>query len=280
MFEGRSLPAVGRVVALGRPRVDFRRPETVRDALKEVRPAIVWNAVADTAVDEIEMRESEARQVNAEAPGVLAAEVRRLGAMLVHFSTDYVFDGRKEGAYVETDAPNPLNAYGRTKLAGEIAVRQAGGSHRILRTSRVYGPRGHNFLRRMLELGHAKKKIRVVNDQISVPTWSRTLAEASTVIATRLLDPRDSWADWTGTYHLAARGATSWYGFARAIRDSVVRCGGTWQPAIVPISTRDYPTLARRPAKLCARQHASRAQLWAEPAPVGYGRHPGRQGDP
>jgi dTDP-4-dehydrorhamnose reductase len=238
---------VGHVVALGRPEVDFLRPQTVRDAVKQVRPTVIWNAVADTAVDDVEAREAEARQVNAETPGILAEEAQRLGVMLVHFSTDYVFDGRKAGAYVETDATNPLNAYGRTKLAGETAVARAGGTYLILRTSRVYGPRGHNFLQKMLELSHANQEIRVVSDQVSVPTWSRTLAEAASAIATRLLEQPDARPVWTGTYHLAAKGATSWYGFACAIRDAFVACGGAWRARIMPIAGRDYHSPAERP---------------------------------
>src|SRR5208282_4632774 len=158
-----------------------------------------------------------AMQINGVAPGILAEESKKTGALLVHYSTDYVFDGAKTKPYVETDPPNPLGAYGRSKLAGDEAVRAAGGAHLIFRLCWVYGARGQNFMLTMMRLAREREKLRVVNDQHGCPTWSRMIAEATALALKQTLATPDSVAQTAGTYHLAATGATTWHDFARTI---------------------------------------------------------------
>lgn len=245
----RALAPLGEVVALDRERADLARPETLRALVRELSPRAIVNAAAYTAVDKAEQEEALALRVNGEAPGVLAEEASRSGALLVHYSTDYVFDGTKTGAYVESDATAPLNAYGRTKLAGERAIQAAGGAHLIFRTSWVYGARGHNFYLTMRRLLRERSEVRVVADQVGAPTWSRTIAEATAQALAQLLAPGAEPAAQaaSGIYHLAAAGETSWCGFAAAILALHPPPEGAVPPRLVPIPTRDYPTPARRP---------------------------------
>ena len=219
------------------------------------------NPAAYTAVDQAESEPELCAAVNAIAPGVLAEEAARVGAAIVHFSTDYVFDGTKSSPYVEEDEPNPLGVYGRTKLAGELAVAAAGAPYLVLRTSWVYGRRGKNFLLTMLALSRQREELRVVCDQVGAPTWSRGLAAATAGILAPLARGDGGVADAmravSGTYHLTASGCTSWHGFTEAIlaldpRRDEQRC-----QRVVPIPTRDYPTAARRPAS--SRLDCSRA---------------------
>jgi dTDP-4-dehydrorhamnose reductase len=201
-------------------------------------------------VDRAEAEPEVAMAVNGVAPGILADEAKRLGASLIHFSTDYVFDGAKAAPYVEADEPAPLNAYGRTKLAGERAIEAAGGSYAILRTSWVYAARGHNFPLAMLRLARERAELRVVDDQTGAPTWSRLLAEAAAQIAawSRARSAgRDLFADTAGVYHLTAGGATTWYGFARELFRHAPALGLDRVPRVVAIGTAEYPTPARRP---------------------------------
>jgi dTDP-4-dehydrorhamnose reductase len=221
--------------------VDFIRPESLRELLRAVQPEVIVNAAAYTAVDRAESEPDVAHAVNALAPGVLAEEAARLGALLVHYSTDYVFDGSLRRPYKEADTPKPLSAYGRTKLDGERLVAAAGGRAVVLRTSWVYGPSGANFLLTMLRRFREVESVRVVNDQRGAPTAAHYIAEATKRVIDAAPDPSRS-----GLYHLAASGETTWHGFATAILahcSKKVKCR-----EVVPIRTSEYPTPARRPA--------------------------------
>ena len=241
------LATLGRVVAPSRAELDLARPESMRAAIRAFRPAVVVNAAAYTAVDRAESEPGLCAVVNAEAPRVLAEEAARLGALMVHYSTDYVFDGRKGAPYVEHDETAPLNVYGRTKLAGERAVAGAGGRHVILRTSWVYGPHGVNFLRTMLRLARERQELRVVDDQTGAPTWSRSLAVATVAIVSHMLGDAAA-GDASGVYHLTSAGATTWYDFATAILAGDPARGEQVCERVLPISSAEYPTAARRPA--------------------------------
>jgi dTDP-4-dehydrorhamnose reductase len=248
----RELAPLGAVIAPGREELDLARPETARAAVRRHRPQVVVNAAAYTAVDRAESEPELAAVVNAEAPGVLAEAAREIGAALVHYSTDYVFDGAKDGAYVEDDATGPLSTYGRTKLAGERAVAEAGCPYLVLRTSWVFGARGHNFLRTILRLAAERPTLRIVADQYGAPTWSRLLA-AGTALALAAArgvrgDLRDGVARASGTYHLTAAGRTSWHGFASRILECAPAGAARVCTAVEPITTAEYPSPARRPA--------------------------------
>ncbi len=213
-------------------------------ACRAQRPAVIVNAAAYTAVDKAEADFASALAVNGRAPGILAEEAKRMGALLVHYSTDYVFDGSKRSPYGEDDATGPLNAYGRSKLAGERAIAECGCRHFVFRTSWVYGPRGRNFLATMLALAATRDELRVVDDQRGAPTSSLFLAEAT---AKALLRIPASGVD-SGIYHLSAAGETTWAGFARAIFSRASGRPGFRRPRVLPVSTSEYPTPARRPS--------------------------------
>lgn len=245
----RALAPLGRVTAPGRAALDLGDADSIRRAFRDIAPALVVNAGAHTAVDRAEGEPELARALNAVAPGVLAEEAARAGVPLVHFSTDYVFDGRGGAPYTEDDATAPLGVYGRTKREGEEAVAAAGGAHLVLRTSWVYGTRGHNFLRTMLRLARERDELRVVADQVGAPTWSRMLAEATAAIVAPFR-AGDGWklpAEVSGTYHLTARGETSWHGFAEAILALDPDREAQRARRVVPIGTEEYPTPAPRP---------------------------------
>ncbi|MDP9154900.1 MAG: dTDP-4-dehydrorhamnose reductase [Pseudomonadota bacterium] len=245
-FElARSLRGLGRVVALDRAGLDLSDTKRIRHVVQDVRPSLIVNAAAYTAVDAAETEAASAMRVNADAPDVLSQEAKRLGALLVHYSTDYVFDGAKPGAYVEDDPPNPMNVYGVSKLAGEQAIAASGCAHLIFRTSWIYGARGTNFLQTMLRLGAERDELSVVNDQTGAPTWSRTVADETAKVLSQLLcGERDDWIRSTGIYHLTARGSTSWAGFAEAIFHNFCQPA---RPVIKSIPTSAYPTPAVRP---------------------------------
>jgi dTDP-4-dehydrorhamnose reductase len=228
------LGALGEVVALDRAALDLADGDAIRARVRALRPDAIVNAAAYTAVDRAESEPDRANAINATAPGVLAEEAKSLGALLVHYSTDYVFDGTKGAPYTEDDAPNPLSVYGRTKLDGERAIQASGCRHLILRTSWVYASRGHNFLLTMLRLGAERPELRVVDDQRGAPTWARDIAEAT---VTLLGKPPN------GLFHLTAAGATTWHGFSCEI----MRLAGL-TPLVHRIRTAEYPTAARRPA--------------------------------
>ncbi|MEM5450531.1 dTDP-4-dehydrorhamnose reductase [Paraburkholderia sp. BR14263] len=244
----RSLQGLGRVVGRDRSALDLDDPDAIRRVVREVKPTIIVNPAAYTAVDKAESDVDAATRLNVQAPRVLAEEAKRLGAALVHYSTDYVFDGTKDSPYVESDTVNPQNVYGRTKLEGEQAIAASGCDHLILRTSWVYGTRGKNFLLTMLKLGAEREELSVVADQIGAPTWSRTIATTTAHVlaqAARVDDRGQWWAQQTGVYHLTAGGATSWHGFAEAIFElsSLAK-----RPVVKPIPASSYPTPAKRPA--------------------------------
>jgi len=234
----RILAPICEVIAPERAALDLSVPEQIVSAVRSVRPDLIINAAAYTNVDRAEAEPEIAMQVNAAAPGILADESRRVGALLIHYSTDYVFDGTKSTPYVEEDPPNPINAYGRSKLEGERAIQASGCRHLILRTSWVYGMRGRNFLLTILRLARELPELKVVDDQIGAPTWCRDVATATAQLAHQAVGGMAE-----GLYHLAAAGETSWCGFARAI----LRAHASETP-VRSITTAEYPTPARRPA--------------------------------
>ena len=238
----RLLQGRAQVTARSRADLDLEKPDDIRWNVRETRPDVIVNAAAYTAVDSAESEEGRAHAVNGVAPGILAEEAKRAGALLIHYSTDYVFDGEMDRPYLETDATNPLSAYGRTKLEGERAVAAAGGRHLILRTSWIYAPRGRNFMLTMLRLAAERDELRVVDDQRGAPTSSLQIARAT-------LEILDAQREHSGVYHATASGETTWFGFAGAIFDARKRKLGEAfrMPGIVPIRTADYPTPARRP---------------------------------
>ncbi len=255
-----ALAPLGEVVGVDRAQMDLASAASIRATVRQVGPSLIFNPAAYTAVDRAESEQELAMQVNGVAPGVLAEEAARIGAALVHFSTDYVFDGSKRVAYTETDPTAPLGVYGRTKLAGEQAIAAAGCRHLILRTSWVYSLRGRNFLTTMHRLACEREELRVVDDQHGAPTTSIEIARASAALAARWLgtDARDAAAGDApadGVYHMTCAGSTSWCGFARAIVERLpavaAALGGTpprHRPTVTGIATAQYPTPARRPA--------------------------------
>jgi dTDP-4-dehydrorhamnose reductase len=239
-FElARLLPAHGAVQALDRAALDLADAGAIVAAVRRIKPQIIVNAAGYTAVDRAESEPALADAINARAPAVLAEEAKRLDALLIHYSTDYVFDGNSTEPYREDDQANPLNVYGSSKLAGERAIAAAGVAHLILRTSWVYGWRGQNFLLTMRRLAATRDELRVVADQFGVPNWSRVLAEATASLIGR---GAAALSKKSGLYHLSGHGHASWFDFARAIFD------GADRPRIVPITSAEYPTPARRPA--------------------------------
>jgi dTDP-4-dehydrorhamnose reductase len=241
----RSLQGLGRVVGCDRAMMDLDDPDQIRRVVRDLKPTLIVNPAAYTAVDKAEGDEAGAMRLNAQAPGVLAEEAKRLGAALVHYSTDYVFDGTKDAPYVETDVVNPQNVYGKSKLEGERAIAAVGGAHLIFRTSWVYGTRGKNFLLTMLRLGAEREELNVVADQIGAPTWSCTIAALTAhVLAQAAIKPAGWWDEHSGIYHLTAGGETSWHGFAEAIFES---SNLARKPSVKPIPASAYPTPAARP---------------------------------
>ena len=249
----RSLAPLGEVIATTRADGDLARPDVLLQTIRTLRPQIIVNAAAYTAVDRAEQESELALRVNADAPGLLAEAARSLDALLVHYSTDYVFDGRLDRPYRENDPPGPLGVYGASKFAGEQAIAASGCCHLILRTSWVYGARGHNFLLTILRLAREERPLRIVADQTGAPTWCRMLAEAT---ALALADP--AVRDKSGLYHLSAAGATTWHGFAQAALESL---RGPAAPPVTPIGTADYPLPARRPAHSCLDSSRFRASF-------------------
>ena len=248
----RALAPLGQVVATTRSGVlpngkacevaDFNQPDSLAVLLQRIRPDVVVNAAAYTAVDRAEEDQEAAWRANADSPGVLARWCAQEKVPLVHYSTDYVFDGQGQRPYREDDATAPLGVYGASKLAGEEAIRAAGGRHLIFRTAWVYASHGQNFLRTMLRVGAEREELKVVADQIGTPTPAALIADAT---AQAIQHP----AELSGTWHLTANGETSWHGFAAAIfagaqaRGLIARA-----PKVLPITTAEYPTKAKRPA--------------------------------
>ena len=242
----RTLAPMSQLVCVDFPEVDLTRPDSIRKWIQESSPEIIINAAAYTAVDKAETETALAAKINSEAPGIMAEEARKRGALLVHYSTDYVFDGAKTSPYVEEDPPNPLGAYGRTKLAGDLAIQQAGCNHLIFRLCWVYGARGGNFMLTMMRLAREREQLRVVRDQFGCPTWSRMIAETTAQALLQVRIP-DRAAGCAGTYHLCASGQTSWHGFASAIID-LMPAEGKRCRSVDGITSAEYPTPTRRPA--------------------------------
>jgi dTDP-4-dehydrorhamnose reductase len=242
----RTLAPLAEVVAVDYPEINFTDAPALRQFVAATRPDVLVNAAAYTAVDKAETETELCRQVNAMAPGVLAEEAKKLGALMVHYSTDYIFDGTKTSPYIETDAPNPLGAYGRTKLEGDRAVKAAGADHLIFRLCWVYGARGQNFMLTMQRLAREREKLRVVGDQFGCPTWSRMVAEATALALKQVLNGEDR-AAFNGEYHLAAAGQTSWHGFAARIIELMPEAERKCR-VVEKITTAEYPTPAKRPA--------------------------------
>ena len=242
----RTLAPLGDVTAVDFPEIDLSSPDSLRQHLDQSRPNIIVNSAAYTAVDKSETEPDLAMKVNGVAPGILAEAARKSGALLVHYSTDYVFDGTKQSPYLESDKPNPLGTYGRSKLAGDEAVQQIGGNHLIFRLCWVYGARGQNFLLTMMRLARERDKLRVVKDQVGCPTWSRMIAQATTQALVRVITIGDFGA-FTGLYHLASSGITSWHGFADKIVH-LMPSEGKKCTVVEAITTAEYPTPAMRPA--------------------------------
>jgi dTDP-4-dehydrorhamnose reductase len=258
------LPGIGNVVALGHAELDLSSPDDIRKLIRSVNPQLIVNAAAYTAVDKAESEETLATAINAQAPGVMAEEAKKIGATLVHYSTDYVFDGLKTTPYSESDATNPQSVYGRTKLQGEKAIQQVGVDHLTFRTAWAYAREGRNFLLTILRLATQREELRIVRDQLGAPTSSHEIAAATTQILAQLFSHNGNErpiAGVSGTYHMTAGGETSWAGFAEAILE-LARANPPrtpWYAAatnnlpliakrVVPITSAEYPTPARRPA--------------------------------
>jgi dTDP-4-dehydrorhamnose reductase len=243
----RSLVSLGEAVAMDRNACDLSRPQDLPRIIREIAPDVIVNAAAYTGVDKAEEEESLAMVINGVAVGVIADEARKLGALLIHYSTDYVFDGTKDIPYVEDDPPHPINAYGRSKLAGERAIERCGGNYLIMRTSWVYAARGHNFLRTVLRLACERDELRIVADQWGAPTWAHEIANATASIVRQACRERERGDFAPGILNLTAAGATSWFGFAEAILDQAERHLGVRGNKVRPISSLDYPGPAARP---------------------------------
>lgn len=256
------LPHLGEVAAFGRYELDLSKPDHLRRAIRDVRPSIIVNSAAYTMVDQAETERDQARIINVDAPALMAEEAKKIGAALVHYSTNYVFDGSKNLPYEETDRPCPINAYGKTKLAGEEAIQTVGSPHLIFRTAWVYGTRGQNFLLTVLRLATECEELKVVRDQFGAPTWSHEVAKGTERVLLQLSQQgREAICRFSGVYHMTAAGEASWFEFAKAILEEASRVapGVPWfkaatkgQPLITRrvngIATEEYPTLARRPA--------------------------------
>lgn len=249
----RALAPLAEVVAVDLPELDLTNPDDIRRVVREVRPNLIVNPAAHTAVDKAESEPAIAEAINAIAPAVFAEEAKALGAGLIHYSTDYVYDGTGERPYVETDPTNPLSVYGRTKLAGDQAIAASGVAHAIFRTSWVYGARGKNFMLTVMRLANEREELRIVADQFGAPTWCRMLAEATAALVARSSGPRAAFslAEVSGVYHMTNAGRTSWHGFTQAIVDQArlrpALAAALKVQRVLPIGTADYPLPAPRP---------------------------------
>ncbi len=244
----RTLASLGNITVLGSGQLDLANPDQIREQVRSIQPDMIVNAAAYTAVDKAESESDLCMSINGIAPGILAELARESQALLVHYSTDYVFDGTKNSPYLETDLTNPLSVYGASKLAGEQAIIQVDCAHLIFRTTWVYGNRGKNFLLTILRLAAERKELKIVADQIGSPTWSRSISEATAQIIAQCRHDRSS---IKGLYNLSAAGTTSWHGFANQIVDRSRSINPELALAIdqiFPIPATDYPTPAQRPA--------------------------------
>ncbi|MGB0128509.1 MAG: dTDP-4-dehydrorhamnose reductase [Rhodocyclaceae bacterium] len=263
----RSLLTAGEVLTPSRAEFDLTNPGSMRQYLRRIEPDVIVNPAAYTAVDRAESEPELARRINAEAPGVIAAEARRIGALLIHYSTDYVFDGAKTGPYREDDETAPQSVYGHTKLDGEKAVQDSGAAFLVLRTSWVFAARGKNFLRTILRLAAERVDLRVVADQFGAPTWARLIADATAVALNQALADHRSECFDSGVYHLAAQGETSWHGFSSrilALAGAMPDLGPLRVQRIEPITTQQYPAPAQRPANSCLSSEAFMSRFRVE----------------
>ena len=246
----RSLAPLGEVIALDRSGCDLSNNASIHQAVQAAKPDVIFNAGAYTAVDKAESEHDLANAINALAPGIIGEEAAKIGALVIHYSTDYVFDGAKASAYSETDTPNPLGVYGMTKLGGEHALAASGAMHLIFRTSWVYGLYGKNFIKTILRLASERAELKIVADQFGAPTGAALLADVSAHVAARYLrEGADSFP--FGLYHLVASGETSWHGFAQHVASKATAADWILQATaerILPITTPEYPTPAARPA--------------------------------
>lgn len=241
-----ALVPLGPVISPGRSCIDLTKPDTIRKTIRDLSPTIIVNAAGYTAVDKAEAEPALVKQINATAPGILAEEAKHLGALLVHYSTDYVFDGKSPKPYTEEDRPSPVNIYGKSKLEGEQAIIASGCPHLILRTSWIYSARGINFVLTILRLAReSPKALSVVDDQIGSPTWARLLANATATLLSKVRHPIEQ----TGIYHLSAAGYTSRFNFAKTIVNTARQFTGTTQEwaEIRRTTTKHYPLPATRP---------------------------------
>lgn len=242
-----TLAGLGQIFAPTRAQLDLASPDSIRRAVREFDPDWIVNPAAYTAVDKAESEPEAAHAINATAPGVLGEEAARIGAAVLHFSTDYVFDGTKPTPYVETDPTAPLNVYGTTKLAGEQALAASGAAHAIFRTSWVYGATGKNFLLTVLRLAREREHLRIVGDQHGAPTWSHDLARLAAHVIDHVSTPA-ALQNLTGIYHATSSGETTWAGFASAAIDHLRPADPAAKLATIePIPTSEYPTPAKRP---------------------------------
>jgi len=231
--------------AFTRAEADLCDSQRLRSIVAELKPAIILNAAAYTAVDRAESEPELAALINAKAPGILAEEAARIGALLVHYSTDYVFDGTKMSPWIEEDAPNPLNVYGTTKLAGERAIVAIGGSHLIFRTSWVFAPQGKNFLLTILRLARERDQLKIVDDQRGAPTSAFAIAKATEEVLARVQNYAAE--SISGIYHMTCSGETTWFGFTQAILEEAAALVDDRHLEVIPIQSADYPTPAKRP---------------------------------
>ena len=244
----RACMTLGEVTALDYPEIDLTRVDELRNIVRSLKPHILLNPAAYTNVDGAETETEIAHAVNAIAPGVLAEEMKKLGGVLIHYSTDYVFDGKKHTPYTEEDVPNPINVYGQTKLAGEMAVQGAGGAALTLRTSWVYSLRTGGFVNKVLSWARQQEVLRVVDDQTGSPTWARMLADATAqVIARGGDDPVGFLGQHSGLYHVAGAGAASRFEWAREVIDRDPRKEEQVVKKLLPAKTDEFPNPARRP---------------------------------
>ncbi len=260
------LRGLGEVLAVDRTQMDLSDPKSCRALMQSFQPDLVINAAAYTAVDKAEQEQALAFAVNAEAPKILAEEAVKIGAALIHYSTDYVFDGSKQGAWTEEDTPHPLSVYGQSKLAGEQGIAASGVPHLIFRTSWVYSLVGQNFLLTMLRLAKDRKELSIVDDQHGAPTWTHTIADATVRVIQQLQQQGklvDQLGKIGGIYHLVAEDQTTWFGFAQKIfaHPSVLN-----KPQLHPISTEQYPLPAPRPKNSVLSTKKFQQQFFALPS--------------
>jgi dTDP-4-dehydrorhamnose reductase len=248
----RALMPLGNAIALGRDGIDLAQPDRIRQRIREIQPHLIINAAAYTAVDRAESEPELAMLVNGIAPGIIAEEAKLIGAGVVHYSTDYVFNGDRVRPYTEHDVTDPQNIYGKTKLAGEKAIQAVNVPHLILRTSWIYSLRGKNFLLTMLKLAREKEELKVVNDQIGTPTWSWLVAASTAqILAGGITNLNNFWESHSGTYHLTASTETNWYEFAKTIFKLDPDRTQHKLKTLIPIPSSQYPTPAKRPKYSC-----------------------------